>query len=73
MSVFKQFVKTAQQEFVTREQNKNPASKSYKGYADKGMERMRRGIGPEDLADIENLFPEELPSALKNEMPDLKK
>jgi hypothetical protein len=35
MAVFKQFVRSAQREFVKGEHLKNPASERFKGYTDK--------------------------------------
>jgi hypothetical protein len=49
MAVFKAFVSTAQREFVAQERAKNPAATQFRGYANKKMERLRQGIGPEDI------------------------
>eukprot|EP00887_Chlorella_sp_A99_P006086 scaffold22.g6086.t1 len=65
MSVFKRFVTTAQRDWVRGQRLGNPlAHRRYRGYKDKRMEALRRGVGPERLAAVGAVQPEELPFPL---------
>ena len=65
MSVFKRFVNTAQRDFVHTQRLSNPLrNKRFKGYANKRMEVLRQGIGPENITAAAYIQPEELPIPL---------
>jgi hypothetical protein len=72
MAVFKEFVATAQREFVAAERTKNPAAAEFAGYPNPKMEQLRRGIGPEDIGLVDNIAPTEVPGLLREELPQLK-
>ncbi|KAL4441531.1 hypothetical protein ABPG77_002035 [Micractinium sp. CCAP 211/92] len=72
MAVFKQFVSTAQREFVAAEKRKNPAAAEFRGYSNPKMEVLRKGIGPEDIDKVEYIAPGEVPGLLREELPQLK-
>lgn len=72
MAVFKHFVSTAQREFVAGERAKNPAAVEFGGYVNEKLERLRRGIGPEDIGLVDNIAPSEVPGLLREELPQLK-
>lgn len=45
---------------------------SLQGYVDEKLERLRRGIGPEDIGLVDNIAPSEVPGLLREELPQLK-
>jgi hypothetical protein len=73
MAVFKAFVTSAQRDYV--KQQIDAGEPPWKGYADPDMERLRRGIGPEDLRTgvIEGLVPKHVPGMLRHEHAELRK
>lgn len=71
MAVFKAFVTSAQREWFANERAKNPTAKRWLGYRDEGMERLRQGVGPEDLDAIEAVAPKEVPGMLREEIDEL--
>ncbi|GAB4816509.1 hypothetical protein N2152v2_003555 [Parachlorella kessleri] len=73
MGVFKAFVATAQQDWLQQEAAKRPSVARYKGYADKALERLRRGIGPEDVSLVSSVMPTEVPGLLGDEASKLYK
>ena len=42
------------------------------GYVNPKMERLRQGVGPEDLHLVEYIAPSEVPGLLREELPQLK-
>lgn len=77
MSVFKRFVTTAQRDFVRGEHLANPTSKAgkkFKGYKDKAMEYLRKGIGPDNIAAAAWVQPRELPiPLLQHELDEIRR
>ncbi|KAL4532555.1 hypothetical protein Ndes2437B_g02954 [Nannochloris sp. 'desiccata'] len=49
MAVFKQFVHSAQKEYVEAEEAKGAAP--WEGYRSRALERLRGGVGPENLSE----------------------
>lgn len=45
----------------------------HQGYKDRRLERLRRGIGPEDLALVESIMPTEVPGLALEELDAVKK
>lgn len=72
MAVFKAFVHSAQREWGAEQQAQGQPA--WGGYANAGMERLRRGVGPEDLAGdvLAALYPQEVPGMLRDELEELK-
>ena len=50
-----------------------PALALLQGYKDKGLERLRQGIGPEDIELAELVAPQEVPGLVVDEAPSLAK
>jgi hypothetical protein len=71
MAVFKGFVHSAQKEWFANERARNPTAKPWLGYRDAGMERLRRGVGPEDMDALDAIVPKEVPGMLREEMDEL--
>lgn len=73
MAVFKAFVTSAQREWAAMQLNKG--QEAFKGYASAGMERLRRGIGPEDLSNgaLNAMKLTVIPGMLREEMAELKR
>ena len=49
-----------------------PTPSPWQGYANPRMERLRQGIGPEDIGLVETIAPQEVPGLLREELPQLK-
>lgn len=73
MAVFKAFVTSAQREWV--EAGVEKTGQRWQGYASEAMERLRRGVGPEDLDTgvLDGLKVTAVPGMLREEIVELKK
>ena len=72
MAVFKAFVTSAQREWVSEQLLSG--KKPFAGYPNSDMEKLRKGIGPEDLDSgiIEKIVPKEVPGMLRSELKELR-
>lgn len=50
-----------------------PRSVWVQGYKDKALERLRKGIGPEDIDLVDSIMPTEVPGLVVDEAPVLAK
>jgi Glycosyltransferase 61 len=72
MAVFKQFVHSAQKEYIEAEEAKGAAP--WEGYRSRALERLRRGVGPEDLVEgvLDGINAREVPGMLREERHELR-
>ena len=72
MAVFKQFVHSAQKEYVEAEEAKGAAP--WEGYRSRSLERLRRGVGPENLIEgvLDGINAREVPGMLREERHELR-
>ena len=73
MAVFKQYVRSAQKEYVT-ENEEGKGAAPWEGYRSRSLERLRRGVGPEDLGNgvLDGINAREVPGMLREERNELK-
>jgi len=71
MAVFKQFVLSAQKEYVEAEAANGAAP--WEGYRSRALERLRRGVGPENLREgvLDGINAREVPGMLREERHEL--
>jgi hypothetical protein len=72
MAVFKEFVMTAQRNYVQQDRIKSPGKAEWQGYRIPRMERLRRGIGPERAFRAEEIMPRNLGGLADSELDELK-
>ncbi len=72
MAVFKQFVHSAQKEYIEAEEAKGAAP--WEGYRSRALERLRRGVGPEHLVEgvLDGINAREVPGMLREERHELR-
>ncbi|KAL4550286.1 hypothetical protein Ndes2526B_g08441 [Nannochloris sp. 'desiccata'] len=72
MAVFKQFVHSAQKEYVEAEEAKGAAP--WEGYRSRALERLRGGVGPENLSEgvLDGINAREVPGMLREERHELR-
>ena len=75
MAVFKAFITSAQREWVQNQKNVDRGWSDWSGYADKGLELLRQGVGPEHLGQkVASLISmKEVPGSLREESEELQK
>lgn len=73
MAVFKEFVMTAQRNYVQQDRIKSPGKSEWQGYRIPRMERLRRGIGPERAFRAEEIMPRNLGGLADSELDELKR
>lgn len=73
MAVFKAFITSSQREWVYKTQGESRTS--WKGYDDAGLERLRGGVGPEDLEAgvLDAINPGSVAGSLREEIEELHK
>ena len=72
MAVFKHFVHSAQKEYVEEQEAKGAAP--WEGYRSRALERLRTGVGPEDLVHgvLDGINAREVPGMLREERNELR-
>lgn len=73
MAVFKEFILSSQREWAKKQQDQEGIV--WKGYDDRGLERLRQGVGPEvlDTGVLDAITPKSVAGVVREEIEDLKK
>lgn len=72
MAVFKEFVRSAQMEYIDEEEKKGALP--WGGYRSRSLERLRQGVGPEDLKEgvLDGINAREVPGMVREERNELR-